>query len=168
MGVLGDLARQADQVAVVDTRAMKVIDHWPVAPGGSPVGMAIDPAHRRLFVACRKPQKMIVMNADDGKVLADVAIGAGVDGAGFDDGEDGGYALASCRDGTLAVVGETSPGKFELVQTVPTKPGARTMTLDPATHTIYLPAAEMQPTTHPGGRPAAKPDSFMILVLKRR
>src|SRR5690242_7839638 len=104
---------------------------------------------------------MIVMSADDGKVIGDVAIGAGVDATKFDDGEGGGYGLASCRDGTLAVIGETSPGKFELVQTVQTKAGARTMGLDPTTHTLYLPTAEMQPAGGGGGRPTAKPDSFM-------
>ena len=151
-----------DQVAVVDTKAMKVLHHWPVAPGGSPVGMAIDPEHRRLFIGCRKPQKLIVMSADDGKVQADLPIGAGVDATKFDDG----YALASCRDGTLAVAKETSPGKFEIVQTVQTKPGARTMGVDAATHTIYLPTAEMQPAAG-GGRQTPKPDTFMILVVKR-
>src|SRR5215813_7954588 len=60
-----------DQVAVVDLKAGKVTDRWPVAPGGSPVGMAIDRAGKRLFIGCRKPQKLIVMSSEDGKVLAD-------------------------------------------------------------------------------------------------
>ena len=77
------------------------------------------------------------MSADDGKVLADLPIGAGVDATQFD-----GDIFASCRDGTLAVARETSPGKFAIVQTVATKQGARTMGLDPATHTLYLPTAE--------------------------
>ena len=104
------------------------------ALGGSPVGMSMDPANRRLFVGCRKPQKLIVMSADDGKVLADLPIGAGVDATQFD-----GDIFASCRDGTLAVARETSPGKFAIVQTVTTKQGAKTMGLDPTTHTLYLP-----------------------------
>ena len=111
-----------DQVAVLDTKTMKVVDKWPVSPGGSPVGMSMDRAHRRLFVGCRKPQKLIVMSADDGKVLADLPIGAGVDATQFD-----GDAFASCGDGTLAVARETAPGKFEIVETVATPRGARTM-----------------------------------------
>ena len=59
-----------DQVAVVDTKTMKVVNKWPTAPGGSPVGMSMDPARRHLFIGCRKPQKLIVMRADDGKSLA--------------------------------------------------------------------------------------------------
>jgi len=148
-----------NQVAVIDTKAMKLLDKYPVAPGGSPVGMAIDRDHHRLFIGCRNPQKLIIMNADDGKVIADLPIGAGVDATGFDDGN----IFASCRDGTLAVARETSPGKFEITQTVQTKPGARTMGLDPSTHTLYLPTAEMQ---SPNSR-TAKPNSFMILQVTR-
>jgi DNA-binding beta-propeller fold protein YncE len=150
-----------DQVAVVDLKARKVDAHWSTAPGGSPVGMAIDPEHRRIFVGCRKPQKLIVMDCDSGKVLADLPIGRGVDATAFDDG----YALASCGDGTLTIAGEIG-GKFAVVETVTTKPGARTEGLDPKTHTIYLPTAEFEPQTGPG-RPKAKPDSFMIVKVTR-
>lgn len=149
-----------DQIAVVDTKTMKVINKWPVSPGGSPVGMSMDRAHRRLFVGCRKPQKLIVMSADDGKVLADLPIGAGVDATRFD-----GDAFASCGDGTLAVARETAPGKFEIVQTVPTPRGARTMDVDPTTHTIYLPTAEFGPPVEGQRRPPAKPGTFMIVVV---
>jgi hypothetical protein len=130
--------------------------------------MAMDTPNRRLFIGCRKPQKLIVMNADDGKVLADLPIGAGVDAVKFDNGN----IFASCRDGTLAVARETSPGKFEIVQTVQTKPGARTMAVDSMTHRIYLPTAEFEkPASGAGGgggpaRPVAKPNSFMILVVE--
>jgi len=152
-----------DQVAVVDTKTWKVTDHWPVAPGGSPVGMAMDTEHHRLFIGCRKPQKMIVISSEDGKVIADLPIGAGVDATVFDPGT--GCALASCRDGTLTAIKESSPGKFEVVQTVTTKTGARTMGLDPKTHAIYLPTAEFLPAQGKS-RPAAKPDSFMIVVVE--
>src|ERR1019366_3049798 len=150
-----------NQVAVVDTKTMKVLAHWSTSPGGSPVGMSMDREHRRLFIGCRNPRTLVVMNADDGQVLADLPIGAGVDATQFD-----GDAFASCRDGTLAVARETSPGKFEIVQTVKTPMGARTMGIDPKTHTLYLPTAEFMPTANANSRPAPKPDSFMIVVVK--
>ncbi len=96
-----------DQVAVVDIKARKVLAHWPVAPGGSPVGMSIDTEKKRLFIGCRKPQKLIVMSTDDGKVLADLPIGAGVDATKF----DGHLAFSSCRDGKLDVAAETDGGQ---------------------------------------------------------
>jgi DNA-binding beta-propeller fold protein YncE len=154
-----------DQVAVVDIKGRRVLAHWPVSPGGAPVGLSIDPTKRRLFIGCRNPQKLIVMSTDDGKVIADLPIGAGVDATRF----DGGEAFASCRDGKLNVAAENMSGKFEIVQTVTTAVGAKTMDVDPGTQKIYLPTAEFE-EQKPGasGRPAAKPGSFMILVVARR
>jgi hypothetical protein len=153
-----------DQVAVVDLKARKVLAHWPVAPGGSPVGLSIDTEKHRLFIGCRKPQKLIVMSTDDGKVLGDLPITAGVDATKF----DGHQAFASCRDGKLQVAGETAPGKFEIQQTVTTPVGAKTMDVDPETHKAYLPTFEFE-EQKPGatGRPTAKPGSFMIVVVAR-
>jgi len=150
-----------DQVAVVDLKARKVLAHWPVAPGGSPVGLSIDTQKHRLFVGCRKPQKMIVMSTEDGKILADLPIGAGVDATRW----DGHQAFASCRDGNLNVAEEKN-GKFEIVQTVTTAPGARTMDIDAAEHKIYLPTSELE-EAKAGERPKAKPGTFMILVVGR-
>jgi hypothetical protein len=150
------------EVAVIDIQARKVTARWPVAPGGTPVGMSIDTEKRRLFIGCRNPQKLIVMSTDDGKVLADLPIGAGVDATRFDDGD----ALASCRDGKLEIARETAPGKFEIVQTVKTPEGARTMDVDTSTHKVYLPTAAFEPASG-GGRPKAKPGSFMIVVVAR-
>ena len=153
-----------NEVAVVDVKARKVLAHWPVAPGGSPVGMSMDKEKRRLFIGCRNPQKLIVMNADDGKMIAELPIGAGVDATRF----DGTQAFASCRDGKLEVAGETSSGKFEIVQTVTTPVGARTMDIDADAHKIYLATAEFE-VQQPGatGRPQAKPGTFMIVVVAR-
>ena len=104
----------------------------------------------------------MVMSAENGKVLADLPIGAGVDATQFD-----GDAFASCRDGTLAVARETSPGKFAIVQTVQTRPGARTMGIDPKTHTLFLPTAEFTGEKDARSRPLPQPGSFMILVVGR-
>ncbi|MDB6170049.1 MAG: YncE family protein [Verrucomicrobia bacterium] len=148
------------QVAVVDVKGMKVVERWSTAPGGEPSGIAMDPARRRLFIGCRNPQKVVVMNADDGRIIGEVAIGAGVDGILFD-----GDIFASCRDGTLAVIRETSPDRFELIQTLRTKPWAGTMGLDPRTHRIYLPTAEFAQPPGVKTRTAVIPDSFAVLVV---
>ncbi|MBV9122216.1 MAG: hypothetical protein JO112_02505 [Planctomycetes bacterium] len=151
-----------DQVAVVDSRAMRIVATWPTSPGGSPVALSMDRERGRLFIGCRKPQKLIVLSAADGKVLADLPIGAGVDATQFDNG----YILASCRDGSLAVARETSPGKFQIVQNLQTRPGAKTMAIDPTTHTVFLPTAEFGDQTDARSRPIPKPDTFMVLVVR--
>jgi len=150
-----------DVVAAVDLNARKVIARWPVAPGGQPVGMSIDPKQHRLFIGCRKPQQLVVMNDDNGKVEGSLPIGAGVDATAFDSGR----AFASCRDGSLTVA-KFKNGKLELDQTVKTPEGARTLTLDRENQRIYLPTAELEPATT--GRPKAKPGTFMIVVVEHR
>jgi len=147
-------------VAVVDSKTMKVRDKWPTAPGGAPAGMSIDREKHRLFVGCRKPQKLVVMSTENGRVLADLPIGAGVDATQVLDG----CAFASCRDGTLAVVHEIE-GKFRL-ETVATPPGARTMGVDPKTHSLFLPTAEFTDKKDARGRPMAKPGTFKIVVVR--
>ncbi len=149
-----------DQVAVVDAKLRKVVQKWSTAPGGHPVGLSMDQAGHRLFIGCRNPQKLIVMSTDDGRVVADLPIGAGVDATQFD-----GDAFASCQDGTLAVARETSPGRFAITQTVRTRPGARTMGIDPKTRMLFLPTAELTRQKHVRGRPIPKAGSFMILVV---
>jgi hypothetical protein len=122
--------------------------------------MAIDPINHRLFIGCRKPSKLIVMNSEDGKVLADLPLGMGTDSIQFD-----GDIFAGSRDGTLAIIRETFPGKFEIVQSLATKQGAKTSALDPLTHTLYLPAAEAGSETPGESRPPIKTGSFQILVV---
>jgi DNA-binding beta-propeller fold protein YncE len=151
-----------DMVVVVDLKTHQVTGRWPVAPGGRPTGMALDRKHHVLFIGCRNPQKMIVMSAVDGKVIADLPIGAGVDATKIDHGQ----AFASCRDGSLTVVGQKD-GKYVVEQVVKTRDGARTMGADPTTNTIYLPTSEFEAPA-PGaapGRPKMKPDTFMIVVV---
>jgi DNA-binding beta-propeller fold protein YncE len=150
-----------DVVAVVDLKTRKVIARWPVAPGGQPVGLALDKATHRLFIGCRKPQKMVVMSTETGKVIDSLPIGAGVDATVV----HGGRAFASCRDGSLTVAAEKS-GKYEVTQVVKTPVGARTMGLDPATHKIYLPTAEFEAQpANSTTRPKAKPGTFMIVEV---
>jgi len=152
-----------DLVAVVDLGSRKVVARWPVAPGGHPVGMAIDPRHHRLFIGCRNPKMLVVMNTDTGAVEGAVPIGAGVDADRFDEG----LAFASCGgDGTLVVAAETG-SKWSAAQTLKTAAGARTMGLDRLTHRIYLATAELEPAAA-GQRPRPKPGTFMILEVGRQ
>jgi DNA-binding beta-propeller fold protein YncE len=154
-----------DEVAVVDTKQMKVIAWWPTGPGKRPTGMSMDRASRRLFVGCRN-KKLVVMNADDGKIVADFPIGAFVDATAFKDG----LAFASCGDGTLTIVREVSADKFELAETVKTEPGARTMALDEHSGTVYLPTADLTMSSAAGVRsahPIPVAGTFRILVVTR-
>jgi YVTN family beta-propeller protein len=155
-----------NEIIEVDAKNALVSKRYSIAPCDSPSGLAIDPKGR-LYSVCEN-KLMIVSDPAAGKVLAQLPIGGGTDGVAFDDG----YAFsANGADGTITMVGETSPGKFEVVATIPTTRGARTIAADQKAHKLYLPAAEMGPPTEgkdgKKGRPQPIPDSFQIVVVGR-
>ena len=126
------------EVVVIDLKTHKVVNHWPIAPGEAPTGMAIDLAQHRLFLGCDN-NKMVMMDSSTGKVLATVPIGAGVDANAFDPGTQ--FAFSSNgEEGTTTIAREVGPDKLMVVQSLKTVVGARTIALDPKTHNIYLPA----------------------------
>jgi DNA-binding beta-propeller fold protein YncE len=145
-------------IAVVDLKTRSVVARWPVAPGGRPVGMAIDAAAHRIFVGCRNPQKLVIINTDTGAVDTSLPIGAGVDATKF----GAGLSFASTGDGLLTIA-EKKDGRWTVMQTVKTQVGARTMGLDESAGKVFLPTAEME--TVPNGRPKPKPGSFMIVEV---
>jgi DNA-binding beta-propeller fold protein YncE len=157
-----------NSIDVIDIASHKVIANWPVAPAISPTGMAIDTATHRLFVGGGK--FMVMIDAASGKVVANAPICTGTDATFFDPGTK--YAFSSCSDGNITVVHEDAPDKLTVVQTIATSRGARTMTLDPATHRLYTAAQNFQPAD-PAGTPAAGrgrgpapiPESFHVLVF---
>ena len=136
-------------VAVIDTKTMKVVSRWSVAPASQPVGMAIDPVKGRLFVGCRSGS-LVVLNTSDGHIAANLPIGAVNDACAFDPST--GEAFASCGDGTLAIAKDDPSGAFKIVQTLATRKGAKTMGLDPQNHVLYLPAVEYQDAKPPRAR----------------
>jgi YVTN family beta-propeller protein len=126
-----------DEVAQIDSKTNQVLARWPLSPGKGPTGLAIDIERHRLYAGCGN-KKMIVLDSQSGKVLADVDIGQGVDGVAYE--PTLGVAIsANGRDGTLSVVKETSAGKFEVVDTPKTFRGARTITVDTTKHQALLP-----------------------------
>jgi hypothetical protein len=162
--------RSSSEIAEFDPLTLKILNRWPLAPGQRPNGLSIDAKNRRLFSGCNGNSKMIVMDADKGTVLATVDIGRGSDGCGFDAAKGLAYS-ANGGDGTVTVIGEPEPGKFKVVATIQTQPTARTMTLDPKTHRLYLSAASPLPAPA-AGQPKAKggrrgnvPGSFVIVVV---
>ena len=129
-----------NMVAVVDLQTRKVVDRWPVAPGGHPVGMAMDPATHRLLSAAA------IRNAsgDERRDRYGRRVRCRSAPVSMPRRFDAGQAFASAGDGTLTVT-SVKGGKWVVDQTVTTPMGARTMGLDPATHRIYLPTAELEP-----------------------
>ncbi|MGZ5201419.1 MAG: YncE family protein [Telluria sp.] len=162
-GMLYVALEDRNAIAVIDTEAMKVARVYDVASVcDEPAGLAIDPASERLFAGCHN-SKMAVVDGLTGKVLAAPAIGKGNDATAYDQVRK--LAFASNGDGTLTVISGNAP--YQVVQTVSTMPRARTMALDPASHEIFLVAAETETTAPQPAmrRPALKPGTFTLLTV---
>lgn len=153
-----------DLVAVVDLKTNHVIAKWPVAPGGHPVGMSIDVRDHLIFIGCRNPQKLIIIDTQTGKVVAALPIGSVVDATKFANGE----VFASCGGSGELYVASRKGGKWLIDQVVKTAMGARTMDIDRRNDTIYMPTAEVEAPAAGQKRPHMKPDSFMIVEVRPR
>lgn len=156
-----------NEVIEIDGRMAIITRKFSLKPCEEPSGMGIDAELGRVFSGCHN-KVMTVLDTKTGKVIATPPIGANVDGNGFDSGT--GLAFSSNGDGTLTVVRETFPGKYEIIETVETQRGARTMAIDPKTHNIYLPTAQFMPPKAPSAetpkpRPEMVKDSFEVLVV---
>ncbi|HEV7994323.1 MAG TPA: hypothetical protein VGP25_21040 [Gemmatimonadaceae bacterium] len=146
-------------IQVLDAKSLKVLASWPLAPCDGPTGIAYDRATDRIFSGCGKTS--VVLDAKTGKVVATIANGDGVDALGFDSTEKLIYIPAG-RDGTVTVAREESDDKYSVVATIHTMPGAKTIAVDPVSHTAYLFQPEYGPAPAgappgPGGRPARGP-----------
>jgi DNA-binding beta-propeller fold protein YncE len=167
-GSIYDNIEDLSEIVHIDAKTHKVLAAWPTAPCEGPSGLAIDRQHERLFAVC--DGKMAVVDAKTGKVVATPTTGDDPDAARFDVKHQ--LAFSSNGEGTLSVVHENSPDSYSVVQTLPTKHGARTMALDESTGTIYVVSADLGPrpaatAANPHPRPAVAPGSFVVLVISR-
>jgi DNA-binding beta-propeller fold protein YncE len=168
-------------VAVVDTRTMKTTAHYSFIDKGGCNGLALDAKNKILFAACARSGNppatpaqpmMVVLSAVDGKILANLPLAGGSDGAAFNPATNEAYSTHG--NGTLTIVAEQSPTRFEVLQNLETMNGARTITFDPKTNRIFAMSVERGPVpanAQPvNGRPptgAVVPGSFTILVIGR-
>jgi len=163
-GHIFDNIEDTSELIEIDTRAMRVLHRWKLAPCESPSGLAFDPVHARLFAACGNGI-MAAIDAKTGAVVATVPTGKGADGAAFD--PRSGDVLIPCGEGHLSVIHEDTPDRYTLVENVPTAFGARTIAFDPATRRVFTVTADLTPA--PGQHPPYKmgPGSFRLLVYGR-
>src|SRR5271166_1378584 len=165
-------------VTAVDVKTMKAIAHYPLGDKGRCNGLALDAKNHVLFAACAssgnppaQPAQpmMVILSAEDGKVLTSLPLAGGSDGAVFNPATM--EAFSTHGNGTLTVVKEKSPTSFEVEQNLQTMNGARTITFDGKTNHILTMSQERGPAPPPppgGGRGpqgTVVPGSFTILMI---
>jgi YVTN family beta-propeller protein len=151
------------EIEVVDINTMKLVNSWSIAPGESPSGLSIDRKNKLLFAGCDN-KLLMVIDATNGKIIDKLPIGDGCDGTAFDPSINTIYS--SNGEGNLTVIKEIPKDKFQVENNLPTKRGARTLSVDLKTHIIYLPTADFGKPAPGENRPPILPGSFEVLVLK--
>jgi DNA-binding beta-propeller fold protein YncE len=167
-GMLYDNNPEKNDIVAIDARTNTIKARWPTAPSGNPTSMAIDPKTRRLFSAGRGPQFVIMMDADNGKVLQSYPISEGVDANAFDPGT--GMLFVATRVGMMHIYHEDSPDKLSEAEAVKTEYGAKTLQVDPKTHNVFLSTSDFNPPAAPTEKQphplaTAKPGNFRVLVF---
>jgi DNA-binding beta-propeller fold protein YncE len=169
MGTIFVNVEDKSEIVAFNAKSLEILKRWSIAPGEGPSGLAIDLKHKRLFSVCDKV--MVVSDFENGKVVTTVPIGSGPDAVRYDAGT-GLVFSPNGRQGTLTVVKQDSADKYEVIETVPTARGARTMALDPKTHNVFVVTAEFGPAPaptkeRPRPRPTIIPGSFKVLEFGR-
>ncbi|PYT44830.1 MAG: YVTN family beta-propeller domain-containing protein, partial [Acidobacteria bacterium] len=117
-GMVYDNIEDKNEVVAIDSHTLTIKSRWPVAPAGQPTALAMHREHRRLFVAGRNPQKLVILDADNGKVIQSFPISAGADANVYE--PETALLFASTREGMIHIFHEDTPDKFSEVETVKT------------------------------------------------
>jgi DNA-binding beta-propeller fold protein YncE len=165
-------------VTAVDVKTMKATGHYSFVDKGGCNGLALDVKNQVLFAACGRSGNppaqpaqpmMVILSAMDGKILANLPLAGGSDGAAFNPSTM--EAFSTHGNGTMTIVKEKSPTSFEVEQNLQTMNGARTVTFDSKTGHLFTMSQERGPAPPPppgGGRGpqgAVVPGSFTILMI---
>lgn len=149
-----------NEVVCFSAKDPEVIKRFKLTGGEEPSGLAIDRVTSRLFVGCAN-KVLLVLDATSGKTVATLPIGDGSDGVVFDPAAK--LIYSANGEGTLTIIKEVNPGKFELVQTVKTAVGARTLALDPVSHHIFTPTADYKAASGEGKKRALVDGTFRVM-----
>jgi DNA-binding beta-propeller fold protein YncE len=158
-----------NSIAVVDSKANKVIAEWPMAGCDEPSGLDMDREEGHLFAACGN-KLMAIVDSKTGTLIASIPTGDGSDGLAFDPKAK--VAVTSNGEGNMSFVGKRD-GKYVLIENVPTKKGARTITVDAATGQMLTVSADLGPAPKPSpenprGRPLPLPNSFVVIAVGKK
>lgn len=151
-----------NSISEIDLTSGKVLNTWPLSPAEGPTGLVIDLKTKTLFAGCEKV--LVGMSASTGRITSTLPIGEGCDGVAFD--PEYSYVFASCGEGSLYIAKENAGGDCQIIDSIPSKRSARTITIDRDNHEVFMPAADFEKGVQ-GKRPPMVPGSFQVLVFSK-
>jgi YVTN family beta-propeller protein len=126
----------AQHIAVVDRERNAVKTTWPMTNFKANFPMALDEAGHRLFVGCRNPARLVVLDTESGKKVVDLVLSGDIDDVFYDGASRRLYA--SCGEGYIDVIGQKDKDHYERMERIATAPGARTAFFSPDRRALYL------------------------------
>ena len=126
----------ARQVAVVDREKSEVIATWKTNGAFGNFPMALDEANERLFIGCRMPSKLVVLNTETGNVVASIDISGDPDDVFYDKKRHRIYAI--CGAGKIDIVEQTDANNYKAITKIDTADGARTGLFVPERDTLFV------------------------------
>jgi hypothetical protein len=123
-------------VAVIDRQSMKETERWPIGSEADNSPIAFDETHKRLLIVCRKPGTLLVMNSQDGKIVARMPAAERSDDIAFDAAR--GRIYVPGGDGWIFVFKQNGADEYELLAKVESAPGAKTCLLVPGISRFFV------------------------------
>lgn len=130
----------AKQIAVIDRTRRTVVETWPMETFKANFPMALDEANHRLFIGCRQPACLVVLDTTTGKSIADLSISSDIDDLFYDASRKRLYL--SCGQGFLDTTEQSTPDTYKMISKLPTAPGARTAFFSSELDRLYLAVPE--------------------------
>jgi DNA-binding beta-propeller fold protein YncE len=164
-GTVFAVLEDRNEVVQIDAKKMALSDRWKIPDCKTPHGIALDDHRERLFIGCSE-RRLVVLNAKDGTLIGTARTGEG--GGDIATDSSAGLVYVANRDGSISVLAEASAGKYEVVETVPTEPGATSIAFDPATRRLFTLAPTHAPASRtvpqkPGESTAPGPSQILII-----
>jgi YVTN family beta-propeller protein len=121
----------AGHVAVVDRESDTIVGRFVLMEASANFPMALDEADHRLFIGCRRPAKLLVLDTETGKTVAALDVVGDTDDLFYDAANKRIYV--SGGEGSVTVISQTSADVYNVAGQVATAPGARTSFFAPET-----------------------------------
>jgi DNA-binding beta-propeller fold protein YncE len=126
----------AEQVAVVDRDRHVVLTTWPMKAFRGNFPMALDETSHRLFIGCRNPAQLVVLDTTTGKTVAGVPVAGDTDDVFYDAHRK--LIYVSCGGGFIDVIEQRNADSYQLLERIPTRGGARTSYFSSERGELYL------------------------------
>jgi DNA-binding beta-propeller fold protein YncE len=126
-----------NQIDVIDKAKRELLTSWPLSDAEQPSAIALDEAQHRLFVGCRKPAKLLVLDTNSGKTVASLPSIGHADDAYYDSVLKRIYV--SGGEGAVSIYQQHGPDEYEQLPEVATGSGAKTSLFVPELKKLFVP-----------------------------